>query len=108
MNRADRREKGIPDDVYKVLINDIQNKREEMRLEIIQQLWGVIIVSLRDEFQFFKNEKHGVNRINRFIDRFNENMLCKEEQNIDLEDFNKWCEENNIKFQVREMTKEVL
>lgn len=105
MNRADRRKKGISEDVYKALVNDLQKQREEMRLEIIQQIFGVVIVSLRDEFGWFQNEEHGIDRIHRFIDRFNENMDCENEGNVKLDDFNDWCKENNINYEVRKMAK---
>jgi hypothetical protein len=105
LNRADRRAKGIPEHIYKALLNDLQKQRESMRLEIIQQLFGVVMVSLRDEFGWFQNEKYGVERINRFLDRFNENMEHEGEGNVALNDFNDWCKENNINYEVKKMAK---
>jgi hypothetical protein len=106
MNRADRRAKGIPEDVYKALLRDLDNQRKQMRLEIIQQIFGVVIVSLRDEFGWFQNEEYGIDRIHRFIDRFNENMEYENEGNVKLDDFNEWCKENNINYEVKKMEKE--
>lgn len=105
MNRDDRRKKGISQNVYNALVKDLHNQREEMRLDIIRQLFGVVIVSLKDEFKIFQNEKYGSKRINRFIDRFNDNMLENEEGNVSLKDFEDWCKENNINYQVKKMAK---
>jgi hypothetical protein len=105
MNRADRRAKGIPDHIYKALLADLEKQRAEMRLEIIQQIFGVVMVSLRDEFGWFQNQEHGIDRLHRFIDRFNENMSYENDGNVKLDDFNEWCKENNIQYQVRKMAK---
>lgn len=87
---------------YKQKIEELRN---ELKLDIIQQLWGSMIVSLRDEFKMFSNERYGVRRIHRFIDRFNENMAHIDDGNVALNDFNKWCEEEGISYQVRKMAK---
>ena len=45
MNRADRRAKGIPDNVYKALVNDLQKQRTMNRHEIHKQViehFGVV------------------------------------------------------------------
>ena len=83
----------------------IAAKKEELKLDIIQELFGAMMVSLRDEFGWFSSEKHGKKRIDRFIDRFNENMQFIEDGETKLQDYNEWCEENNIRYQVRKMTK---
>ncbi len=105
MNRTDRRGKGVSNNVYNALLNDLQKQREQMRREIIREMFGVIMISLRDEFGWFKSEKHGTNRVHRFIDRFNENMEYNKEGIAKLKDFNDWCKENDIDYEVRKLSK---
>lgn len=112
LNRAERkrleREQEKQKNVY--VFNEYQYKqkieelRNELKLDIIQQLWGSMIVSLRDEFGWFSG-KYGVKRIHRFIDRFNENMAHIDDGNVALDDFNKWCEDEGISYQVKKMAK---
>lgn len=110
MNRADRKRFEREQEKQKKVhvFNEYQYKqkieelRNELKLDIIQQLWGSMIVSLRDEFGWFRG-KYGVKRIHRFIDRFNENMVHIDEGNVALDDFNKWCEDEGISYEVRKM-----
>ncbi len=114
MNRAERkraeREAEKEKKVYiyneKQMNATLDEKKKYIKLEIIQELFGVMMVSLRDEFGWFSNKLHGKNRINRFITRFNENMAFIDAGETKLKDYNEWCEENNIRYEVRKMAKE--
>ena len=112
MNRSDKkraeREAKKLNNVYfyneKQVNEIIAAKKEELNLEIIQKLFGVLMVSLQDEFGWFSSEKFGKKRIDRFITRFNENMSHIEAGDIKLADYDEWCEENNIKYEVKKMS----
>lgn len=82
---------------YKQKIEELRN---DLKLDIIQQLFGAIIISLHDEFGF------GPKCVNKFIDKFNSNMDCINNGNVSLDDFNNWCNENDIQYQVKKMVKE--
>ena len=111
MNRAERkrqeREIAKQKNVYVFNEHDYRKKlatmKEDLKIDIVQQLWGVMLVSLRDEFGWFSNKNYGTKRINRFIDRFNENMGHIGEGNVALQDFNEWCQEEGIGYEVRKM-----
>lgn len=112
MNRADRkreeRESKKLNNTYlynEKQVNDIMaSKKVELTQELVTKVFGVIMISMRDEFGWFSSEKHGTKRINRFIDRFNENMTFVNNDDTKLEDYNEWCRENNILYEVKRMS----
>ena len=112
MNRADRkreeRESKKLNNTYfynEKQVNEIMAaKKVELTQELVAKVFGVIMISMRDEFGWFSSEKHGTKRIHRFIDRFNENMTFVNNDETKLEDYNEWCEENNILYEVKRMS----
>jgi hypothetical protein len=111
MNRSERKreERAIKKQKNTYVFNEhayqkeLEKVRGEMNREIIRKLFGVIMVSLRDEFKWFRNEKYGQKRIDRFIDRFNDNMEAEEQGYTKLNDYNQWCEENGIMYEIKKI-----
>jgi hypothetical protein len=79
-----------------------RQKMEDMKIEIIQELFGVVMVSLTQEFGWFSG-KFRTRRLDRFLDRFILNMDAHARGENTLEEFNRQCEEFGVKHEVKSM-----
>ena len=52
----------------------LKREKEQMKVDIINQLFGLMLMSVHDEFGWFSSEKFGKKRIDRLVDRFNSNF----------------------------------
>ena len=86
--------KTVNDEVMKELVRG----RLKMKADIIDQIFGVMFMSLHDEFKWFSNDNYGPGRINRIMNRFSTNLEYVDNGEISLEECNKWCVGKGIKF----------
>jgi hypothetical protein len=76
--------------------SEVEQIRKEVTKDVLAKLFGSLVVALHDEFGF------GKVRIDRFIDKVNEQFDSIENGYVTLEDFNKWSKEKGFDYQLAE------
>ena len=112
--RKDKRRKQLKSEKL-VIDKDIFNRRiaveVDRQIQIVEQqtkkasieaFMGAIILSLHDEFAWFSNDKHGSKRLNRFLDRFNNQFECISKGTVSVDDFNKFCMDKGINYMIEQ------
>ena len=89
----------VSDAIYKQKMEDM---KIDMKIDIIQELFGVVMVSLSQEFGWFAG-KYRTQRLGRFLDRFALNMEAHARGENTLADFDRACAEYGVKYEVKAM-----
>ncbi len=104
MNRQQKRQQKIKDkervytlkesDMSKIIMTELETIKKQATIAAIDSLMGSVLISLHDEFGL------GKKRLNRFIDKLNNQYNCIEQGEVSLADFNEWAKQKGIKYKV--------
>ncbi len=104
MNRQQKRQQGIKtkervytlkeSDMSKVIMTELETIKKQATIAAIDSLMGSVLISLHDEFGL------GKKRLNRFIDKLNNQYNCIEQGTVSLENFNEWAKSKGVNYKV--------
>jgi hypothetical protein len=81
--------------LQKYIMTELETIKKSATYSAIEGLMGSVIISLCDEFGF------GAKRINKFIDKLNNQYECVERGDVTLDDFNAWALEKGINYKIK-------
>lgn len=104
MNRQQKRQQKIKgkervftlkeSDMSRAIMSELEVIKKQATISAIDSLMGSVLISLHDTFGF------GTERLNRFIDKLNNQYKCIEEGTVSLADFNEWAKSKGINYKV--------